>query len=115
MSWSSGTWSTSNSETLLSSTDSTKLYSFFTYGSSKYAYFATLNATNGNVIGSRFKSSTSCSSIYGMAEKGNYLLATVLWTNYYLVLVDITSFTFSIKLFSGISLYGTSVDQGSRK
>ena len=115
MSWASGSWTASNSETLVSCADSTRLYSFFTYGSTKYAYLVSFNSTNGNVISSRFKSNISCSSIYGMVEKGNYLLATVLWTSSYLVLVDTTSFTFSIKQSSGTSLYGVAVEQGSGK
>ena len=110
MSCPSGTWSVSYSETLIDNTDSSKLYTMLIYGATKYVYFVSMNITNGDVIGSRYKSSISLSAIYGFKQNGDYLLATLYYSSYYLLLVNIKSFSFTIRKFTGNSLYGLAVN-----
>ena len=96
MTWPSGSWSTSYSETLIDSTDSTKIYTVFSYGSTSYVYFLSMNVTNGDVIGSRYKSSISLISVYGFKQNGDYLLATIYNPFYHLLLINTQSFSFII-------------------
>ena len=110
MTWPSGSWSTSYSETLIDSTDSTKIYTVFSYGSTSYVYFLSINATNGDVIGSRYKSSISLKSVYGFKQNGDYLLATIYNPFYYLLLINTQSISFIIYKFSGNGIYGLAVD-----
>ena len=97
---SSGTWTLSQSESLLS-TDKSKIYSFFTYGSNLYLYFVTLLVSDGSVIGSRFKSSITCSNVFGSALNENYIFAAVECSSYYLLSFSISSLTFTMNTFSG--------------
>ena len=68
-------WSAYYSEPLLSS-DSSTIYSLFVYKASsvKYLYFASFASSSGNVLGTRYKSDYSVSSVYGSALNGNYLI-----------------------------------------
>ena len=72
----SGTWTTYLSESLLSS-DSSTIYSFFIYGSTQYAYFASFLVSDGTVTGTRYKSSISWGYVFGSALSGGYVIATV--------------------------------------
>ena len=74
--WIDGVWSPSKSEAILSS-DMSLIYSFIPFGYSKYLYFTTFNSTNGNVIGSRYKSSTNIIEVYGITQVGVYICASV--------------------------------------
>ena len=58
ISWTGGSWSASNSESLLSS-DNSLIYTFATFGSTQYLYFITFSTSTGNVVGSRYKSSST--------------------------------------------------------
>ena len=113
MAWPSGTCAAGSSESLISSTDSTKIYSFFTYGSTLSAYLVSFNSTNGNLIDSLYKSSSSCNAINSLTQKDTFLLAAITWTNNYLMLIDLSSFSFTSKLFSGSYLYSTAVEPNS--
>ena len=70
----SGTWYSSNSESILSSDQST-IYSFFLFGSSTYLYFAGLSVAGGSVVTTRYKSSTSVSRVLESALNGDYVVA----------------------------------------
>ena len=60
LSWPSGTWTTSESESLLISSS---IYTLFLYGSSpKYAYMAVISVSDGTVS-NRYKSSISCTQV----------------------------------------------------
>ena len=72
-------------------------------------YFATFNKANGAVLGSRYKSSTPITSIYGSAQKGDLIVLTVYNGNYYLAMLNTTSSVFSTKQFSGAGLFGAAV------
>ena len=72
-------------------------------------YFASFNKTDGAVIGSRYKSSTTIIGIYGSTQKGDFIMLTVyVSSNYYLVMLNTTSSVFSMKQFSG-GLFGAAV------
>ena len=69
----SGTWVASDSESVLSSDGST-VYSFFTFGATKYLYFVGLYVADGSVATTRYKSSASVSDVDGSALNGNYVV-----------------------------------------
>ena len=73
LSCSSGTWVSYFSESLLSSDGST-IYSFFTFGVTKYLYFAGLSVSDGSVTTTRFKSSIAVPDLYGSALNGDYVI-----------------------------------------
>ena len=94
------------------STDGSKIFSFFAYGSTYYIYFATFNKTDGAVIGSRYKSTTPIRGIYGSAQKGDIIILTVYdgSSNYYLAMMNTISSVFVIKQFLGSGyLFGAAV------
>ena len=101
------------SESLLSS-DRTKIFSFFIYGPNPYnMYLSIFNLTDGSLLDSRYKSNSTWGTynINGSAQKGELIILTVKWdSNSYLVMMDGTLNTFTIKLFSasgtGLNLYG---------
>ena len=70
---SSGTWGAYYSESVLSSDGST-IYSFFTFGVTKYLYFAGLSVSDGSVATTRFKSSIAVPDLYGSALNGDYVI-----------------------------------------
>ena len=106
---STGSWYPYLSESLLS-TDGSKIFSFFTYGNTKYMYFTTFNKADGAVIGSRYKSSTPFDGIYGSAQKGDLIVLTVyVSSTYYITMLNTTSSVFSTKQFSGAGLFGVGV------
>ena len=73
-------------------------------------YFVTFNKTDGAVIGSRYKSSTSFNSIYGSAQKGDLIVFTVYFSiTYYLAMLNTTSSVFATKKFSGAGLFGAAL------
>ena len=106
----SGIWFASNSESVLSSDRST-VYSFFTFGSTKYLYFIGLSESDGSVVTARYKSSTSVDYVYGSALNGDYVVTTT-QSQTALVMYSISSSTFTIKSFSGY-LYGWGVEPSS--
>ena len=107
----SGTWSASNSESVLSSDGST-VYSFFTFGAGTYLYFCGLSISDGSVATTRYKSSTAVSGVWGSALNGDYVVATT-YSSTSLVMYSISSSTFTIKSFSGIYLNGWGVEPSS--
>ena len=77
----SETWSTSSSESLLSS-DKSKIYSFFIFGmSSKYLNFAGLSVLDGSVVTTRYISDTSVSNVRGSALNGDYMVRQIMILN----------------------------------
>ena len=111
LSWASGTWSSSESESVLSS-DNSKIYSFFIFGSTRYLYFATFAVSNGNVLSSRYKSNIGWAGVYGSASNGNSIMTIIMRTTYSLLIFDTTTSSITIKDFIG-DLYGWTVDTSS--
>ena len=97
---SSATWSTHPSESLISN-DNSKIYIIFMYGNPWFIYFASFNVTNGNIIGTRYKSSQNCANIYGSAQTENYLFFSGDCTPYVLGIFDKNANTFIFKQFTG--------------
>ena len=108
---SSGTWSAGLSESVLSSDGST-VYSFFTFGSTRYLYFCGLSVSDGSVETTRYKSSTTLSSVWGSALNGDYVVATTSSPTS-LVIFSISSSAFTIKSFSDLYLFGWGVEPSS--
>ena len=71
----SGTWTASNSESILSS-DQSIIYSFFLFGTfpTYYLYFAGLSVTDGSVETTRYMSNISVTSVWGSALNGDYVV-----------------------------------------
>ena len=115
MSWVLGTWDTFISESILSS-DSTSIYTFFTFGQSTsyYTYYAKFNFTNGAVIGTRYKSSISW-SVGKSASTGNYIfLLAYCSNNWYFMIFDTLTTTFTNMVTnSTIDLKDVKIDQPS--
>ena len=110
----SGTWSSSYSESVLSSDGST-IYSFFVFGSTSYLYFCGLFVSDGSVATTRYKSSVSVSQVWGSTQNGDYVVATTYFssTSISLVMYSISSATFTIKSFSSNYLLGWAVEPSS--
>ena len=111
----SGIWEVSFSETVLDSSRSI-IYSFFLYGaSSKYIYFASLLASDGSVIRSRYKSSISFTSIYGATQKDGYLITIGKGSNTHLIIFEKETSSFILKKFFGDFLRCSTGDPTSER
>ena len=106
--WSSVTWSLSYSESQL---ESSLIYTFTTYGSPQFLYLIVMSVSNGSVV-ARYKSSTSCTFVYGSGSSGDYMIASA-WDK--LLLFNKATNTFSILSFSGSSLYGIGFDTATSR
>ena len=103
---SSGTCTMSVSQCKLSN-DSSTIYAIPAFGSSVSAYLIAFNATSGAIIGSRYKSSSSWSGIFGSALEGNVLAFSTQCSGYSLLLYNILTSFFTIKQFAGALTSGT--------
>ena len=103
-------WAATYSESLLA-TDTTKFYTFFVYGNPKYLYFMTISSADGSVVSSRYKSSTTCSQVYGTALNGGYVLATACDN---LLIMDTTSYTFTTKSSGTVSSFQCGAESTGR-
>ena len=112
LSWPSGTWSTFTSESLLISST---IYTLFPYGSSpQYVYMAVISVSDGTVS-NRFKSSVSCSYVYGSGVSGDYIIVSVKRSSSpYLLMFNRATNSFDIKSFSGNSLFRIGLDTTGR-
>ena len=112
LSWPSGTWTigTYESDSLLISSS---IYAFFAYGSTNYLYMAVISLSDGTVS-NRHKSSVSCNSLRGSGNNGDYIAASVTWSSSYLLMFNIATNLFDIKLFSGTGLFGIGLDTTGR-
>ena len=107
--WPSGTWTINDSESLLISSS---IYTFFAYGSSQYVYMAVISLSDGTVS-NRFKSSVSCSNVFGSGANGDYIAASVRWSSDYLLMFNRATNLLNIKSFSGF-LHGIGLDTTGR-
>ena len=105
--------STSLSETFVSN-DKTKLYIFTTLISPQYLYFIQVSIADGGKVGTWYKSDTAINRVRDSAQYGNYIVASLNGvSSHFLMLFDLSLFTFSFKIFSGNSIYGVGVDSSS--
>ena len=110
LSWPSGTWNIFYSESHLISTS---IYTFFPYGSPLYVYMAVISVSDGTVS-NRYKSSISCTNVWGSGNNGDYIVASVQWSSSHLLMFNKATNLFYIKLFSGSGLYGIGLDTTGR-
>ena len=110
LSWPSGTWTTDLSESLLVSST---IYTFFPYGSTQHVYMAVISLSDGTVS-NRYKSSTSCTAVYGSGVNADYIVASVYCSSSYLLMFNRASNLFDIKLSSIDYLYGIGLDTTGR-
>ena len=110
LSWPSGTWAAIYSESLLISSS---IYTFFSYGSPKYAYMAVISVSDGTVS-NRYKSSISCTAVWGSGVNGDYIAASLYWSSYYLLMFNKATNLFDIKSFPGTYLIGIGLDTTGR-
>ena len=85
------------------SSDGSTVYSFFTFGVTKYLYFCGLSVADGSVRTTRYKSDTAVSTVWGSALNGDYVVATTQSPDL-LVMYSISSSAFTIKSFSSSGL-----------
>ena len=110
LSWPSGTWTTGLSESLLISSS---IYTLFPYESPPYVYIAVISVSDGTVS-NRYKSSISCTDVYGSGVSGDYIVASVYWSSFYLLMLNRVTNLFDIKSFSGTYLYWIGLDTTGR-
>ena len=100
ISWSSD-WAPSFAESILNS-DNSKIYSLFLLESNPYAYFITLNATDGSAVDSRYKSNISWSYVFGSVRDANNVVFSALWSQlWYLFVYDTSLSKLSINRWKG--------------
>ena len=93
-----------NSASSIYSSDGSKIYSLFdVFESGNYnLYFMTFLSSDGSVSGSRYKSNQILNFMYGCSLNGNYLAAlTIASSTAYLVIINVSTFSFTSKQFSG--------------
>ena len=106
--------STTFSESIQNS-DSSKIYSLFLLESNSYAYFITLNATDGSAVDSRYKSSISWSYVLGSISNGdNVIFSANCASTYYLFVYDISSLKLSVNKWTNI-LYGIAIEPSTNR
>ena len=102
-----GIWSTSYSESVLISST---IFSFFVYGTIPQLYLAMISESDGSVS-TRFKSSISCSWVYGSGVNGDFIVASALCSpSYYLIVINKVTNNLNIRSFSGNILYGIGIE-----
>ena len=80
LTWPSLSWSQDQSDTVLSS-DGSLIYSFISYGDLVYVHFASLNSTNGNIVGQRYKSNQSIWQVNSVSLFSYYVVASASWSS----------------------------------
>ena len=78
-------------------------------------YFSVFNSSVGTVIGNKYKSDASCTSVYGFTLNGDNIIAKLQWTTYYLAVYKISSDSFTFVSFAGTNLLDLAVDGASQK
>ena len=86
----------------IQNSDSSKIYSLFLLESSSYAYFITLNATDGSAVDSRYKSSISWGYVLGSVRKEDILVFCANWDpSCALFVYDTNSLKLSVNFWKG--------------
>ena len=73
---------------------------------------AVISLSDGTVS-NRYKSSTSCDNVYGSGASGDYIVVSVSWSSFYLLMFNRATNLFDIKSFSG-GLLGIGLDTTGR-
>ena len=88
----------------VSSSDSSKIYCLFDVfeSGSNNLYFMTFLTSDGSISGSRYKSSLGVNYIYGSTLNGDYIVTlTFVSPTPYILIINISTFSFASKVFSG--------------
>ena len=105
-----------NAGSSTSSSDNSKIYSLsvaFESGISNL-YFMTFLSSDGSVSGSRYKSDPGVTGMYGSSLNGNYLLALIFASSApRIVIINISTFSFTSKQFSGSVLSHIAIESYS--
>ena len=99
-----------------SSSDGSKIYSLFSAYDNSIVnlYFMTFLSSDGGISGSRYKSNQVASFVYGCTLNGNYLVVLVNVSALdHLVIINISTFSFAFKQFSGNHLFDSTFDSYS--
>ena len=98
MLWSGGTWGSSFSSESVISSDTSKIYSFYTSGN--LLYFATFNSLNGDIIDSIYRSNQNIYKVNCVTLSESYISVIILntGTNYSVLLFDLSLSTFIIRM-----------------
>ena len=114
MTCSFSTWSIGISYSVTNS-DNSLIYSFFPYAltsSSLYLYFITFAASDGSIVGSRYKSSAVLGTINGLTKFGDYIIPVISnVANMYLMIYNTASNTFIYKSFATYDIYGVAYEK----
>ena len=101
------------------STDKSKIYTLFPYRQSSIwnIYFSWFQTSNGAIVGNRYQSTSSLSSIniYGSVLNGDNIVAILYCDSPYLVIYNIPADSFTFKSFSGDYLYDVAIESGSNR
>ena len=90
------------------------IYNLFTFDSILFLYFAAFKVADGSIIGSRYKSNSRWQYAYGSAASNGYVIFTANWDSIsYLILTNASISEFTLKKFSGTTLYEWAVDKTS--
>ena len=108
---SSGTWSGSFSESVLVSSS---IYSFFTYGDTRYLYLA-IFPMGGSDVTTRYKSSSNWDYVYGSAVSGNNIIVSAQCSGSKLIVYNLATNAFTINAFNGQELFGCALEQSSSR
>ena len=73
---------------------------------------AVISVSDGTVS-NRYKSSISCAAVFGSAVNGDYIVASVLCSSFYLLMLNRATNLFDIKSFLG-GLFGIGLDTTGR-
>ena len=93
----SSTWNLLNSESLISS-DKSKLYSLFSYGTSPwYFYLVCFSPSDGSTISSLYKSSINVAEVGSATLYMDYVISTVQSFPSYLVVYNTVTSAFTIR------------------
>ena len=74
---------------------------------------AVISLSDGTVS-NRYKSSISCSGVWGSEANGDYIVASVGWSSYHLLMFNRATNLLNIKTFSGGSIFGIGLDTTGR-
>ena len=97
MSWTISIWYLQYSESLISN-DKSYIYSLSIYTNPAYLlYFNIFATSDGDVIGSRYVSSSYWTDVIGSTQTGSKIVSILTWSFYTLMIFDTSKNTFSFR------------------
>ena len=100
----------------VTSENKSKIYSFFSFGTKAYLHFITFNTTDGTVVGSSFISSIVWDYSLGVIVIDSFIVAISLWNSIYnAILINLNTYSFVIRGFTGEAVFWGAVNLTSRR